>query len=240
MLKPLLASLTAKIMAGTFAATAATGGLAAAGALPQPAQQAISKAADKVGISVPSPEDSPKSDLDDTETARKPKAPKSKAPETETDVNSSSGQTNHGHCVSYAAKLGLKGKVLSLIAHDEAAIRAKVEGSNKADSGCLAAIERAKAAVYEMTRPENGSPEGDKDGTGQPKPDRPGHKTGEVPTKGNEHKPDQHPGDDKAGQGADGAKGPGLGEKPGRDEHGNSGRMTDEERPSSSTDHSER
>lgn len=57
MLSTLFASLSAKIAAASFAAVAATGGLAAAGALPDPAQQAVADAAAKIGLHLPSPED---------------------------------------------------------------------------------------------------------------------------------------------------------------------------------------
>lgn len=55
MLTQLFATLTAKIAAGAVAAVAATSGLAVAGALPDPAQQAVSDAAARVGITLPSP-----------------------------------------------------------------------------------------------------------------------------------------------------------------------------------------
>ena len=56
-LSELLSTLTAKIVAGTMVAAAATGGMAAAGVLPDPAQQAIADVASHVGLSLPSPED---------------------------------------------------------------------------------------------------------------------------------------------------------------------------------------
>lgn len=56
-LSTLFASLSAKVTAVAFAATAATGGLAATGALPDAAQQAMSDLAARVGISIPSPHD---------------------------------------------------------------------------------------------------------------------------------------------------------------------------------------
>ena len=55
-LSSLFGSLTAKLVAaGALAATAATGGLAAAGALPSPVQQAVAGAAGDVGVNLPNP-----------------------------------------------------------------------------------------------------------------------------------------------------------------------------------------
>src|SRR2546428_6726980 len=55
-LSSLFASLSAKIAGVAIAATAAAGGLAAAGALPTPAQQAVSRAASTIGVNVPTPQ----------------------------------------------------------------------------------------------------------------------------------------------------------------------------------------
>ena len=52
-LSGLFATVGAKVALGSVALAAATGGLAAAGALPQPAQDALSKAAAKVGFDLP-------------------------------------------------------------------------------------------------------------------------------------------------------------------------------------------
>lgn len=241
MLKPLLASVTVKIMAGTFAAAAATGSLAAAGALPQPAQHAISKAAGEVGISVPSPDDSVEGDVEDTEETQKREAPTTQIPERKTEVNGSSEQANHGHCVSYAAKLGLKGKVLSMVAHDKAAISTKVEEDGDPDAACLEAIENAEAGVdEEMTSPKSDSAEGENDEevtneTEQPKANQPGHKAGQMSTEDKQHKPDAEPGDHKGGHMSDGAED----EKSAPNEHAKSGKKMTEEQPSPPTDDDE-
>jgi hypothetical protein len=55
-LSSLFGSITAKILVGVVAATAATGGLAAAGALPRPVQNAVASAAEGVGVSLPNPQ----------------------------------------------------------------------------------------------------------------------------------------------------------------------------------------
>jgi hypothetical protein len=48
-------SVTAKVLVGVVAAAAATGGLAAAGSLPRPVQNAVASAAGGVGVSIPDP-----------------------------------------------------------------------------------------------------------------------------------------------------------------------------------------
>jgi hypothetical protein len=48
-------SVTAKVLVGVVAAAAATGGLAAAGSLPRPVQNAVASAASGVGVSIPDP-----------------------------------------------------------------------------------------------------------------------------------------------------------------------------------------
>ena len=55
-LSSLFGSMTAKILAGVVAASAATGGLAAAGALPGPVQNAVASAAGSVGVNLPNPQ----------------------------------------------------------------------------------------------------------------------------------------------------------------------------------------
>lgn len=52
----LFGSITAKILAGVVAAAAATGGLAAANALPKPVQAAVASAAGTVGVHLPDPQ----------------------------------------------------------------------------------------------------------------------------------------------------------------------------------------
>ena len=113
-LSSLFASLFAKIAGVAIAAAAATGGLAAAGALPGPAQQAVSHAASTVGIHVPSPEHasstseqpdhSPSPAPTSTATEGKPE-PKSSEDTHNTAVSSTDSDANHGACVSYAASV---------------------------------------------------------------------------------------------------------------------------------------
>ncbi|MGH2719600.1 MAG: hypothetical protein ACRDJU_13630 [Actinomycetota bacterium] len=57
-LSSIFGSITTKILIGVVAAAAATGGLAAAGALPTPVQNAVASAADGVGVSIPNPQSS--------------------------------------------------------------------------------------------------------------------------------------------------------------------------------------
>ena len=163
-LSSLFASLFAKIAGVAIAAAAATGGLAAAGALPAPAQQAISHAASTVGIHVPSPEHS-------SSASGQPVHSPSPAP-TSTMVEghhrptstvaagnaaepSTDSDANHGACISYAASVAdslgmtgsLKGQFISALAQDSSARSAKVPAGGKPDAACQAAIDKAKAAA---------------------------------------------------------------------------------------------
>src|SRR2546421_1087173 len=71
-LSSLFGSLTAKLLAaGALAATAATGGLAATGALPSPVQQAVAGAAGDVGVTLPNPAASQAAIAGARETAQK-------------------------------------------------------------------------------------------------------------------------------------------------------------------------
>jgi len=71
-LSSLFGSLTAKLLAaGALAATAATGGLAATGALPSPVQQAVAGAAGDVGVTLPNPAASQAAIAGAQETAQK-------------------------------------------------------------------------------------------------------------------------------------------------------------------------
>ena len=56
-LSSILGSITTKILLGVVAAAAATGGLAAAGALPTPVQNAVASAAGGVGVNLPNPQE---------------------------------------------------------------------------------------------------------------------------------------------------------------------------------------
>ena len=159
MLSSLFASLAAKIAGVAVAAVAATGGLAAAGALPAPAQQAIASAASSVGFSLPSPGDgspatqgqatghrrgaAPTSTVSDGVTGhRRGTASTSTASDGVTETVEASG-VNHGNCVSYAtsiaASLGFsrpeKGQFVSAIAQDHKAKAATTASSHgKPDS----------------------------------------------------------------------------------------------------------
>lgn len=151
----LFASLTAKIAGVAIAAAAATGGLAATGTLPAPAQQAVSQAASTIGIHLPSPHG----------PAATPQAAHSPTPGesvTATAHDAQDGVTdtasagvNHGNCVSYAAavadKLGmtgsLKGQFIAAVAQDTSAVSARVTGTATPDSACQVAITTAEAAA---------------------------------------------------------------------------------------------
>lgn len=143
MLSSLLSSLTAKIAAVSIAAAA--GGLAAAGSLPAPAQQAVSQAAATVGIHVPSPHTP---DVTGTDLGL------AKAP-TSTVTDTATPGPNHGGCISYAAKaaagMGLtgsmKGKFIAALAQDSSAISAKVSASGVPDMACQTAITKAAKAA---------------------------------------------------------------------------------------------
>jgi len=149
-LSSLFASLSAKIAGVAIAAVAATGGLAAAGALPGPAQQAVSNAASTIGIHVPSGHSSP--------SASDKGAAADNASVTAT---AASDGVNHGNCVSYAASitdtLGLtgsaKGDFISSVAKDSSAVSAKVSGTEKPDAACQKAIDAAKAAANDEATP---------------------------------------------------------------------------------------
>ena len=173
----LFASLFAKIAGVAIAAAAATGGLAAAGALPAPAQQAVSHAASTVGIHVPSPEHA-------SSTSEHPghspsPAPTSTVAEGKDEPTSTpaagnaAGSTtdsdaNHGACVSYAASVAdslgmtgsLKGQFMSALAKDSSARSAKVAAGGKPDAACQAAIVKAKAAAMTPGHGEDGSSDG--------------------------------------------------------------------------------
>ena len=178
-LSSLFASLFAKIAAVAIAAAAATGGLAAAGALPAPAQQAISHAASTVGIHVPSPDHtSPASGPSahspspaPTSTVAEGKAepePKSTEDADDADVSETASDANHGACVSYAASIAdslgmtgsLKGQFISALAKDSSALSAKVSDGGKPDAACQAAIDKAKAAASSPGKSDDGASHG--------------------------------------------------------------------------------
>ena len=175
-LSSLFASLFAKIAGVAIAAAAATGGLAAAGALPAPAQQAVSHAASTVGIHVPSPEhasptpEHPHSPSPaPTSTVAEGKAKPTSIPAAGHAAESSpDSDTNHGACVSYAASVAeslgmtgsLKGQFISALAKDSSARSAKVSDGGKPDAACQAAIDKAKAAATSRGHGEDGASDG--------------------------------------------------------------------------------
>jgi hypothetical protein len=171
-LSSVFASLTAKIAGVTIAAMAATGGLAAAGALPAPAQAAVASAAASVGITLPAPP------LEVSDPAPVGVTPTAGVGVTGTTGDSGPGgdedthgvtltagvtptvteSPEHGACVSYAAhaagSLGLsgdaKGHFVSLVAQDPTALSAKVSPAGVPDAACQAAIAKALAAVQTL------------------------------------------------------------------------------------------
>jgi hypothetical protein len=176
-LSSLFASLFAKIAAVAIAAAAATGGLAAAGALPAPAQQAISHAASTVGIHVPSlqhsssvsgqpvhsPSPAPTSTMAEGKAEPKPTEDAHNA-----DASPTASDANHGACVSYAASVAdslgmtgsLKGQFISALAKDPSARSAKVSDGGKPDAACQAAIDKAKAAAVSPGKGDSGDSHG--------------------------------------------------------------------------------
>ena len=177
MLSSLFASLFAKIAGVAIAAAAATGGLAAAGALPAPAQQVVSHAASTVGIHVPSPEHASSTPEEPghspspapTSTVAEGKDEPASTPAADNAAGSSKdSDANHGACVSYAASVAdslgmtgsLKGQFMSLLAKDSSARSAKVSAGGKPDAACQAAIVKAKAAATTPGHGEDGSSDG--------------------------------------------------------------------------------
>jgi hypothetical protein len=165
----LFASLTAKIAGVAVAAVAATGGLAAAGALPSPAQQAVASAASTIGIHLPSPH-----------TSLSPQASSAVAPGEATPGSDSTGVTgtanegvtgtasagvNHGNCVSYAAgiasSLGLTGsqtgQFVAAVAQNSSAVSAQVTGTATPDAACQSAIDSAKATALTGSPGQSGT-----------------------------------------------------------------------------------
>jgi hypothetical protein len=174
-LSSLFASLFAKIAGVAIAAAAATGGLAAAGVLPAPAQQVVSHAASTVGIHVPShasstsEEPGHSSSRAPTSTVAEGKdEPTSTAAAGNAAGSSTDSDANHGACVSYAASVAdslgmtgsLKGQFMSLLAKDSSARSAKVAAGGKPDAACQAAILKAKAAATTPGHGEDGSSDG--------------------------------------------------------------------------------
>ena len=177
MLSSLFASLFAKIAGVAIAAAAATGGLAAAGALPAPAQQVVAHAASTVGIHVPSPEHAsstseesvhPPTHAPTSTVAEGKDEPTSTASPGTAAGSSTDSDANHGACVSYAASVAgslgmtgsLKGQFMSALARDSSARSAKVAAGGKPDAACQAAILKAKAAAMTPGKGEDGSSDG--------------------------------------------------------------------------------
>ena len=155
-LSSVFVSLSAKIAGVAIAATAAAGGLAAAGALPAPVQSAVASAASNVGLNLPNPNADKGQDQKESHA---PGAPTSMASDEASGVN-------HGNCVSYAAglvdSLGLsgraKGEFMSDIAKDSKAVSAKVPDGGKADKACQTAIDAAKADAKALDSAGNEAP----------------------------------------------------------------------------------
>lgn len=166
----LFASLTAKILTVALAAAAATGGLAAAGSLPAPAQQAAADVASTIGITLPSPHHEAavtgtvtgtvQGDHDDHGVSGTVNGDDHEVSGTaHGDDHGVSGTVtsvvNHGNCVSFAAhiasSLGLtgqqKGQFISTVAQNSSAVSAKVAEGGLPDPACQAALVAAKAAV---------------------------------------------------------------------------------------------
>lgn len=167
----LFASFTAKIAGVAIAATAATGGLAAAGVLPAPAQQAVSQAAATVGITLPAPHHEAAEVPRPTSTVTETTEPED-SPVTGTvgvqPTSTAVPAPNHGDCISYAtgiaSSLGFtgseKGDFISTLAKDRSALSAQVASGGTPDTACQDAIDKAETEV-------NGS-SGKGDGHGKP------------------------------------------------------------------------
>jgi hypothetical protein len=153
-LSSLFASLTAKIAGVAIAAAAATGGLAAAGALPAPVQQAVASAASNVGINLPNP-NATKGLAEKAVHAPGPAPTSTVASDNAAVTATASDSVNHGFCVSYATSiatsLGLsgseKGQFISAVSQDPSALSAQVSTGGTPDAACQTSIDKAKAAV---------------------------------------------------------------------------------------------
>jgi hypothetical protein len=168
MFSTLFASLTAKIAGVAVAAMAAAGGLAAAGALPSPAQQAMASAASTIGIHLPSPHTSPSPQA--SGAAAPGEAPTGSTTGVTGTANegvtgTASAGVNHGNCVSYAtgiaSSLGLtgsqKGQFVAAVAQDSSAVSAQVTGTATPDAACQTAIDSAKTAALAGSPGQSGS-----------------------------------------------------------------------------------
>ncbi|HEU5002932.1 MAG TPA: hypothetical protein VFW71_09150 [Actinomycetota bacterium] len=166
----LFASLTAKILTVALAAAAATGGLAAAGSLPGPAQQAVADAASTIGITLPTPHHdavtvTAEGDQDGQGVSGTVGVSGTMKGDDDHEVSgtvngddvsgTATAAVNHGNCVSFAAHaastLGLKGsqkgQFVSFVAQDASAVSAKVAEGGTPDAACQVALVAAKAAV---------------------------------------------------------------------------------------------
>lgn len=154
----MVTSLLAKIAGVALAGTTALGGLAAAGALPASAQQAVASAASSVDISLPSPPQGSSGHHKDAQGDRPTATPHTDRPDvTETDrpdvteTADASAPDNHGVCVSYAAhiaeSLGLTGRRKGAFISDLAQDHSAVSGTATSATACEAAIAKAKAAA---------------------------------------------------------------------------------------------
>lgn len=164
----LFASLTAKVAGVAIAAAAATGGLAAAGALPGPAQQAVSDAAATIGIHIPSPHGSTSTQVTTTASS----AANDHASVTGTAhggvTATAAAGINHGNCVSYASSvagtLGLtgsaKGQFVADVVKDSSAVSAQVTGTTTPDPACQNAITAAAAAAQAAAPGKSGQTHG--------------------------------------------------------------------------------
>lgn len=190
----MFASLTAKIVGLAVAAAAATGGLAAAGSLPGPAQQAVASVASTVGINLPTPhhDDAVSGTVVEQEdhgvtgtvsgTVRGDDDVSGTVSDDhgEHDVSGTATAVNHGNCVSYAAQiastLGLKGNqkgvFVSTVAQDSSAVSAKVAKGGTPDAACATALVAAKTAALSATVNGNhGDNQGGVTATATPKGD---------------------------------------------------------------------
>ena len=188
----LFASLTAKILTVALAAAAATGGLAAAGSLPAPAQQAAADVASTIGITLPTPHHEAAVTATVTTTVQGDHDDHGVSGTVNGDDHEVSGTAssavNHGNCVSFAAhiasSLGLtgdqKGKFVSTVAKDPTAVSAKVAEGGLPDPACQASLVAAKTAVSALAGTTHGhGDDGTVTGTATTKGDDQGENSGD-------------------------------------------------------------
>lgn len=170
MLSGLLGSIAGKVAIGVSAVTVTTGGLAAAGALPDPVQSAVADAADKVGVSLPDP------DKTDGEAGTVAGEGEGEGGELGQEGEGEETAANRGNCVSYATRLAdslqlsgaEKGRFVAAVARADGAATAPVAEGGTPDPPCAAAIDAAAstAAVPNATVPKG--PGARPEGRGRP------------------------------------------------------------------------